>query len=178
MGREPKNTVETKIVVEQHSTALVDEGNLFRQAYKYDVSSGGTAYMLINSGTKYPHIILSAIADGDVQFEIFAVPTISDTGAEEPTGNFNFNSTNTMLTKWYPTPSVTDDGVYIGQTWIFGGSGVGTPAGAEGSATLSKFDIVLIPSVDFLIKMTNFAGRSLQLFFEAVCTEKEYDYSP
>lgn len=178
MGREPKNSVDTKVVVEQHTTALVDDGELFRQAYKYDISSGGTAYMLIEAGTKYLHVILSSIADGDVKFEIFAAPTISDTGAEEASGNFNFNSTKTVLTKWYPTPSVTDDGTYIGQTWILGGSGVGTPAGSEGAATLSEFDIVLIPSVDFLIKMTNFAGRAMQLFFEAVFIENEYDYSP
>ena len=162
----PINTAADKI-----SSYLINEGLLFRNAYKYDVGIGAVAYMLIKAGIKYPNVIFSALADGDTRFEIYHTPTISADGAEELSGNFNFNSANTSLTTWFPTPTVTDDGSYIANTWILGGSGTGTPAASEGAGTLSDFNIILIPSVEFLIKFTNHSGRAIQILFEAIYRE-------
>lgn len=170
--------VPPRVVNRPHKYQMVDDGVLLRQAYKYDIAIDGVAYMLIkSSATKYPHMIFSALADGDTRFEIYHTPTISLDGTEEPSGNFNFNSDKVSETTWFPTPTVTDAGSYIGNTYILGGSGAGTPAASEGAATLSDFNIVLIPSVNFLIKFTNYSGRAIQVLFEAVYVERDYDYS-
>jgi len=163
--------------VRPHKFKWVDEGLLFRQAYKYDIASGGTAYMLVRVGTKYPHVLMKGICDGDLKIEFFALPTVTADGDEEPTGNFNFNSEHTSLTTWFPNPTISDDGSYIGMTWILGGSGLGTPAGSEGAGTMSDFDIILVPNVEFIVKFTNHAGRDMQLLYECVYTEWENDFS-
>jgi hypothetical protein len=137
-----------------HLFKLVDDGLLFRQAYKWDLESAEVAYMLMKVGSKYPHMLLMASADGD-----------------------NFNSATTSLTTWFPTPTVTADGTYVANTWILGGSGVATPAGTSDSGTMYDIDTVLIPNVNFLLKFTNTAGRDLQVIMEAVYIENINDYS-
>lgn len=160
-----------------HVYKFVDDGLLFRQAYKWSIADEASAYMLIKVGSKYPHVLLMASADGDTTIEIFHTPTISADGAEEPSGNYNFNSAKTSLTTWFPTPTVTADGTYIANTWILGGSGVATPAGTTDSGTMYDIDTILIPNVNFLIKFTNDAGRNAQVIMEAVYVEALEDYS-
>lgn len=169
--------VDDMTISRPHRYKWIDEGLVFRQAYKYDIEIDGVGYMLIKCGTKYPHTLLKAMADGDVEAEVFHSPTVTLDGDEEPSGNFNFNSSNTSLTTWFPNPTIGDDGSYIAMTWIFGGSGAGTPAGSEGAGTMTDFDVVLIPNVEFLIKFTNHAGRAIQILFESIYVEWEHDYS-
>jgi len=160
-----------------HKYKWVDEGLMFRQAYLWEVASGEVAYMLVKVGSKYPHMLFQAQANGDVQIEIFHSPTVTLDGDPEPTGNFNFNSGNTSLTTWFPDPTIGADGTYIANTWIFGGSGVGTPAASITSASIFDFDTILIPNVEFLLKFTNHAERDVKVFLENVYAEWENDYS-
>ena len=160
-----------------HTFKMIDEGSLFRQAYKYDIEDEGVAYMLIKAGTKYPHILLRGLADADLKIEIYHTPTVTLDGAEELAGPFNFNTDKTTLTTWFPGPTVDVPGTYIGTTWIFGGSGVTTPNSSGTTGTMNDFDIVLIPTVDFLLKFINLGGRDMQFMFEAVFVERDYDYS-
>ena len=133
--------------------------------------------MLIRTGDKYPHVFLDATADGDVEIEILIYPTVTTTGVEEPSGNFNFNSDNVSLTKWYITPTLSDEGFHVATTRIIGGSGVSAPSGSKSSATMTDFDVVLIPNTDFLLKFTSHAGRNTQLMFESVYRETDRDSS-
>lgn len=167
----------THNTVKQHNVELIDKGLLIRNAYKYSILSTGVAYMLIKVGAKYPHVQFGAIADGDCTIEFFHTPTISADGAEEPSGNFNFNSATTSLTTWFPTPSVTTDGTYLANTWVLGGSGVATPPGNTPSSAMNDLNIVLIPSVEFLLKFTNTAGRTIQFALEIIYEEKLTDIS-
>jgi len=160
-----------------HKYKFVDDGLLFRQAYKWDLASSGIAYMLIKVGAWYPHVLLMASADGDTTIEIFHTPTITADGDEEASGNYNFNSSNTSLTTWFPDPTISADGTYIANTWILGGSGVSTPAGTSDSGTMYDIDTILIPNTNFIIKFTNTAGRDLQCVMEAVYVESQYDVS-
>jgi len=160
-----------------HKYKFVDDGLLFRQAYKWDIESAAVAYMLIKAGSKYPHMLMTASADGDTTIEIFHTPTVTNDGDEEASGNFNFNSSNTSLTTWFPNPTIGADGTYIANTWILGGSGVGTPAGARDAGTMYDMDTVMIPNVNFLLKFTNTAGRDLQVVMEIVYVENLKDYS-
>jgi hypothetical protein len=160
-----------------HKYKFVDDGLLFRQSYKWVIESGTPEYMLIKVGSKYPHMLLTATADGDTTIEIYHTPTVSADGDEEPSGNYNFNSAKTSLTTWFPNPSITAAGTYIANTWILGGSGVGTPAGARDAGTMYDIDTVLIPNVEFLLKFTNTAGRDVQFIMEAVYVEVLNDYS-
>lgn len=176
MSRNPKDKVDTKFVGEQYKFELVDSGRLIRQAYKYDILDDESAYMLIKVGDKYPHMILNALADGDLQIEIYHTPTVTLDGTEEPSGNFNFNSSLTSDTTWFPTPTIDIDGTYIGNVWVLGGSGGATPAGAESAAALRDFNIILIPNTNFLLKFNNSADREIQLLFEAVYTETEHGH--
>lgn len=164
-------------IVFQHKYKLVAEGGLFRQAYKWDIESAAVAYMLIKVGSKYPRMLLRASADGDTTIEIYHTPTVTLDGDEEASGNYNFNSSNTSLTTWFPTPTIGASGTYIANTWILGGSGVGTPAGSREAGTMYDFDIILIPNVNFLIKFTNAAGRDIHVLFEAVYRETTSDTS-
>lgn len=176
MSRNPKGRVDTKLIGKQHKYELVDSGRLIRQAYKYDILDTESAYMLIKVGDKYPSVALSALADGDIQIEIYHTPTITLDGTEEPSGNFNFNSSLTSDTTWFPTPTIGADGTYIGNLWVLGGSGGATPAGAESAAALRDFSIILTPNVNFLIKFNNSADRDIQVLFEAVYTETEHGH--
>lgn len=160
-----------------HKYKFVDDGLLFRQAYTWDIADAGVAYMLIKVGAKYPHILFTASADGDTTVEIFHTPTITLDGDEEASGNYNFNSSNTSLTTWFPGPTIAADGTYIANTWILGGSGVGTPAGARDAGTMYDIDTILIPNTNFLLKFTNNAGRDLQCVMEAVYVENLYNYA-
>lgn len=160
------------IITEDHTFKDIDDGLLFRQAYKYDIESAAVAYMLIKVGAKYPHILFRGEADGDTTIEFFHTPTTSADGDEEPSGNFNFNSANTSVMTWFPTPTVTDDGSYIANTWVLGGSGVATPPGTQAAGVMPDLDVVLIPTVEFLLKFTNTAGRDLQFVFEAIYKER------
>lgn len=160
-----------------HKYKWIDEGLMFRQAYMWEIDSGAVAYMLMKVGSKYPHMLFQSQANGDCQIEIYHTPTVTLDGDEEPTGNFNFNSDNTSLTTWFPTPTIGADGTYIANTWILGGSGVGTPAGAITSTSLFDFDTILIPNVEFLLKFTNHAGRDIKVFMENMYAEWEHDYS-
>ena len=170
------NSVKT-VVSRKEAYEYVDDGILIRQGHKYDIPSAGVAYMLIRCGSWYPHVLLNAIADGDLEIEFLAAPTISDTGDPEPSGNFNFNSGKTSLTTWFTTPTITFEGFHAATTWILGGSGVGAIAGSRSTTTMSDFDVILMPNVDFLIKFSNMAGRDMQLMFEAVYVERQYDHS-
>jgi hypothetical protein len=89
-------------------------------------------------------------------------------------GNYNFNHALFLpLTDFFHTPTVSDDGLYIANTWILGGSGVGTPAASITSASMRALDIVLEPNVTYMIRFTNYAGRDLQVAFEATFRESD-----
>ena len=169
--------VVSSVTSRPHKYKFVDEGLLFRQAYKWDLESEEVAYMLIKVGDWYPHMLLMSTSDGDTTIEIFHSPTTTADGTEEPSGNYNFNSSNTSLTTWFPNPTVTVDGTYIANTWILGGSGVSTPSASSDSGTMYDIDTVLIPNVEFVIKFTNTSGRDLQVIMEAVYVERQYDVS-
>jgi len=165
------------VVSRPEKYAAIDEGKVFRQGHKYDIPIDGVAYMLIRCDRLYIHVLLNAVADGDVEIEFLAAPTVADAGNPEPSGNFNFNAGRVSVTTWFTTPDITAEGIHLASTSILGGSGLGTPAGAKSSATMSEFDVVLIPNVDFLLKFSNEAGRTVQLMFEAVYKERKYDHS-
>lgn len=160
-----------------HKYKFVDDGLLFRQAYKWDIADEASAYMLMKVGDKYPHMLLTASADGDTTVEIFHTPTITLDGPEEASGNFNFNSSNESLSTWFPTPTIGADGTYIANTWILGGSGVATPPGTQSAGVMYDIDTVLIPNMNFLFKFTNNAGRDIQVVMETVYVENIDDYS-
>lgn len=160
-----------------HKYKWIDEGLLFRQAYLWEIPDDEVAYMLIKVGSKYPHMLFQAQATGKCRIEIYHSPTVTLDGVEEPTGNFNFNSENISLTTWFPTPTIGADGIYIANTWILGGTGIGTPAASIASTSLSDFDTILIPNVEFLLKFTNHSGRDIDLFMENMYAEWEHDYS-
>jgi len=164
-------------VVTDHKYDLIDKGLLFRNFHKFDIDSASSADMLIKVGSKYPHVLFNAEGDGDCIIQIYGFTTVSDDGVEEPAGNFNFNSSNISLTKWYAGPTVTDLGVYIARTWILGGSGIGAVAGAAAAGSMGSLDTVLIPNTNFLLRFTNFAGRDLQVVFEVDYKELDYDVS-
>jgi len=160
-----------------HRYKFVDDGLLFRQAYKWVIADEASAYMLMKVGSRYPHMLLMATANGDATIEIFHTPTVSADGAEEASGNYNQNSSNTSLTTWFPTPTIGADGTYIANTWILGGSGVSTPAGTSDSGTMYDLDTIFVPNVNYLLKFTNDSGRSIQFVMEAVYVENIDDYS-
>jgi hypothetical protein len=164
-------------VVTDHKYDLVDKGLMFRNFHKFDIAIAASADMLIKVGSKYPHILFNAEGDGDTLIQIYGFTTVSADGVEEPAGNFNFNSGNVSLTKWYAGPTVTDLGIYIARTWILGGSGQGTLAGATAAGSMGVLDTVLIPNTNFLLRFTNMAGRALQVVFEVDYKELDYDVS-
>ena len=151
------------IITENHTIKDIDDGLLFRNTHKYEILSAGVAYMLIKVGAKFPHTLLKAHADGNATIEFYHSPEISADGPVCPSTNFNLNSSNTPLTAWHDGPTVTDPGVYIANTWILGGSGVATPSGSRSADSISDLDVVLTPTVEFLLKFTNTAGRNIGL---------------
>lgn len=160
------------LITEDHTFKDIDDGLLFRNTWKYDLGIGDIGYMLIKVGAKYPHMLLRAQGDGDTTIEFYHTPTVTLDGTEELSGNFNFNSSNESLTTWFPEPTIGADGTYIANTWILGGSGVATPAAARAADSISRFDIVLVPTFEFLVKITNTSGRATQVVFEAVYKER------
>lgn len=155
----------------------ISEGKVFRQGHKYDILSEGVAYMLIRCDRLYAYMLLSAVADGDVEIEFLAAPTVADTGDPEPSGNFNFNAGRISLTTWFTAPDITAEGIHLASTSILGGSGSAPGTATKSTSTMTDFDVVLIPNVDFLLKFSNNAGRDIQLMFESVYKERKYDKS-
>ena len=160
------------LITEDYIFKSIDDGFLFRNTWKYDLADEGVGYMLIKAGTKYPHVAFNITGDGDTTIELFHTPTVTLDGDEEPPGNFNFNSLNTSLTTWFPEPTIGVDGTPVDVTWILGGSGVGIPASSRAAASISEYATVLIPSVEYLVKITNDADRDTQTVFEVVYQER------
>lgn len=166
------------ITVKQHVVDLIDEGKLFRNAFYYTgIENAAVEYILIKAGTKYPHVKFIGQASGNATIELYYNPTVTLDGIEELAGPFNLNTLNTPLTTWFPSPTIGDDGIYIANTFILGGSGVGTPAGSITSTSMNDLDVVLIPSVEFLLKIINTAGRDIDAYIQVVFQEKLTDIS-
>jgi len=177
VAREPIDRVTTSVISKDHRYEMIDLGLLFRNFHKLDISSGGTGELLIKTGSKYTHMILDSVADGDTLVQIYGGTTTSDDGTLEPSGNFNFNSSNIAVTTMYSSPTITDDGTYIARTYMLGGSGSSTPAQAHAAASMQNLDIVLTPNSNFMVRFTNEAGRDIQVLFEMTFAEREHDAS-
>jgi hypothetical protein len=145
---------------------LVEDGQLYRNFHKADISCEGTFNILIKAGSKYPFAFLDAKADGDCHIEIYIGTTVSADGTEMNSGNYNFNSSNTPETTFYHTPTITSDGTYVANTWILGGSGSTPSQQTKATASMRELDVILAPNTNYLIRYTNEAGRSIQALFE------------
>lgn len=153
----------------------VQAGALFRDALKMDIASGASRYLLLDIGAKDAHMDFDLLVDGDTQVEIYLGPTVTSKGTKQVTGNFNFNylMTKVPLTSFYDAPTVTNEGVYIGATWAFGGSGSVAATAKHAVVTTTPTEVILPANTMFLLKIINHADRLLQAFYIGTFHEEE-----
>lgn len=154
---------------------VVHEGFAFLFTHFIDnLANAGEAELLLKvPANTYPHIhqLDLAAGRGDVRIEIFEGPTTSSDGTPVSAPNQNRNSTNTPGLNVFHTPTVSADGTKFWDHWLHptaSGSG-----GRQEGLVLSPMgtELVLKPETNYLIKITNNSGATIDLMLRGLFYE-------
>lgn len=132
--------------------------------------------MVVPAGS-YPHVqrVRLDLERGDIDLLMYEGATLSDNGTPIPTRNVNRNSPNTSLVPIFGAPTITDDGTLFHTHWVPPtGSGVGS---SEGIMDVSAFgeEWILAPSTNYMWRITNNSGGTLDFRYEFVWYEVGYE---
>jgi hypothetical protein len=133
--------------------------------------------LLITTGAAcYPHIssALFSVSDAPLDIKTYKNTTVSASGSAVTINNRNLNSSNTPGLALYTGPTITGDGTQIHDRYVpaQGGTGVNqvgviTPDFGE--------EWILVPSSNYLVRLTNNSGGAVALSFEMLWYEPGYD---
>ncbi|MFW5955725.1 MAG: hypothetical protein ACOCSK_03190 [Rhodothermales bacterium] len=157
------------------SWAMVDSGhNAISKGYRHkkvedgllygfytdelSVSDGSSLELLIQTGSKDAHIILSALS-GEAQTipELYEDTEVSSEGDELLASNFNRNYPDTPELKVYTSPTVTNDGFrFVSRRILSGGQG---PFKVS-SEIVDGIERVLKAQTNYLVKVTADGGAA------------------
>ena len=163
-------------ITEQHR--LVHDGMYFIVSGKQTglVNGGTTEFLVSPPADCFPHIqtMVLNFGRGDVDFEAYEGPTITDNGTPIPAQNVNRNSSITPELNLYANPTTTDDGSQEFQLWVPPtATGTGQSAnGIEGLGNANEW--VLAPETPWLIRITNNSGATIDWSYQFAWYEVSY----
>ncbi len=140
---------------------LVHEGKMFTASYSNtDLDIATPQKLLIKIGSKDLHYNadLSGLG-GVVTFTVYKSPTITNDGTEIPFYNNNGDSSNTLLTKLYHTPTTTANGTQDGAPRVALGSAQG--AARAGTTISSGAERILKANTNYLAIISTNTDNSL-----------------
>jgi hypothetical protein len=154
---------------------MVHDGFMFTVSGKQTgLADAGVFDTLIKvPAATFPHITIYrfSFGRGDIDLLAYEGTTVSADGTAVTASNMNRNSTNTPDTDFFHTPTVTSPGTLMYTLWT-----PPTTAGIGGSAE-GVTDIehgtewVLKPSTNYLIRMTNSSGATIDHAFHVIWYE-------
>jgi len=127
-----------------------------------------------NSGVPHFQRMRIAAGRGDIDIAVYEAAVVSAAGSEIVSGNTNRFSANVAATKVYTGPTVTDPGDLIHTTWM-PPTGTGTGLSATGLVgETNGEEWILTPGTNYLIRITNNSGATIDYSYEMLWYEMEY----
>lgn len=119
-------------------------------------SAANVDILLNNPASNYPHITTLIGAGGNSSVAMFEGVTTSADGTALNVFNRSRSNTNTASLVVSHTPTITDLGTEIFDSYVFGGEKSKATGGSDGFAE----EIILKPNTKYLIRITNDSGAS------------------
>lgn len=136
----------------------IHAGNAYMVGYVWnegaEIADDATAQVLIQPSAGM-HLIFGVASGGDAEIRFYKGTTFSAAGTALSTFNKNEFSSNTSGATITHTPTVTDAGTSFPPQFIFGGTGGNAFGVSDGSY---DSEIVLSPTTDYLVSVTNRSG--------------------
>lgn len=129
--------------------SLVWSQKYFGTSKVFTIPDNLHTYLMIQTGSKFVHGILSFFATDATKLEIFAVPDAT-AGTNVPINNFFLASPTIPLTTLSLNPTVTSEGLLKSEYLV--------PAGGKGSVGASNAvprHLILPPNLKILMKFTD-----------------------
>ena len=163
-------------ITEQHR--LIHDGMFFNTSGKQTAWADATTkeFLIVPPAGCFPHIqtMVLNFGKGDIDFEAYEGPTITDNGTAIPVRNVNRNSDNTPDLAMYATPTTTDDGDMKFQLWVPPTS-TGNGQSANGIAGVGQgSEWILKPETPWLVRLTNNSGATIDWSYEFSWYELSY----
>ena len=155
----PTDSVSGAVKTIDYEHSQVHAGDAYLVNGKHTIANGATSYFLLkNPAATYPHLRLISItaSAGPMDVYFFESPTTSADGSGMSEINYNRNSLNTASLAAYSGPTVSVDGTQLEYLLI---TGTKHEAGAGNDGAQTEF--ILKPSTNYLIKVTNNSGASV-----------------
>lgn len=147
----------------------IHKGFVYHASNKFTtVANGASAeLLLVVPALTFPHFhrFKCNTGAGNIDVYFFEGTTVSANGTQLTAGNINRNSSNTPDMDVYHTPTITGDGTQVAHHWS-------PPTGAGIGNTIGVTDItngeewLLKPSTNYLIRITNNSGGSIDIWTE------------
>lgn len=155
-------TAETKPVITQSKSILdMNSGRAFYGTHiARAVQDNGIVETLVSTGSKEASVNFSAKTIGDYETHVYEGVTTSDDGVAETGFNIKrSDTTSTIETVVYETPTIIDDGQLIIESLAHGGE--------KHTAIASDSDSMLIlrPNTKYLLRMHNTSGNIVDMSF-------------
>ncbi len=170
-----------------HAVTMIDEphrmahdGFMFHASGKETgLIDTGVSDLVMVTGAKPVHLqrLNLAFGKGDVDVQSYEAPTINVIGAPQVAFNTNRLSSRTAGMILYPAATITAPGTLLHTLWV-----PPTPTGrgrsASGISNVSNGEEwILAPVTAYLIRITNNSGDTIDLTFETLFYEVDYDHS-
>ena len=167
LGADVYDTVSHAITVIDEAHKMIHEGFMYKAWHKFTaVADAASVYLhLKNPADTYPHLHDFAVVagGGDVDVEVFETPTTSADGTELVERSLNRNGTvDAAGLQPFHTPTVSADGTQLRSSWI-PPTASGTGNTDSGAIENAEYEMVLKPSTNYLIKITNNSGGAIDI---------------
>ena len=150
--------------------AMIHAGKFFTVCH-YDaaVVDDGDIEVIISAGAKSVHCRHTFAAGGDAVCALFEQTVTSADGTALTPHNRKRIDPASPVASFFHTPTITGDGVQLGQNFMPGGTGGNFSAGGQ-AAGFEEW--ILAPNTKYLYRLTNVAGTTQPLgmildFYEA-----------
>jgi len=142
-----------------HAHEQVHSGNFYTVSHIFNnVANSNSAELLIQVGlTLTNHTVFDIACGGDAEFHIFEGPTFSSSGTSVSAVQNNRASTNTSGSTLSHTPTISDAGTTLYETFVPGG-GIFGAGGSDGGPIRSGTELILATGTAYLLRVTNTSG--------------------
>jgi hypothetical protein len=167
------------VIQEQHR--MNHDGFMFHASGKVTgmVDTNVDDYLITTPAATFPHFqrVRLDLGGGDFDIQTYEAPTTSAAGTVIPSTNTNRNSSNTADTVITSGPTVSVVGTLVHTTWAPPvGTGIGQSA--NGISNISNGEEwILAPSTEYLIRLTNNSGATIDYRYEFLFYEIGYEYA-
>ena len=156
----------------------IHEGFVYTTTGKQTALTNGSSveFLIDVPALTWPHIQSMRLnfGRGDIDFVIYEGPTVSANGSELTYQNVNRNSSNTPDLNLYSGPTTSADGTLIYTLWI-PPTGTGTGQSGNGISDSGQGnEWVLAPSTQYLARITNNSGATIDWSYEFTWYELDF----